>query len=137
MTRALIIFVIAVHFMFFILEAVFWMQPFVYNILLDFLNNPVDLAHPVQAITLRNLFINQGFYNLFLVIAGLKGLHLLSQKKYAVGYGLILFLCFAGVGAGIVLACSTKAYLLAIVQGIPAAITFYKVYSFYKLTPTK
>jgi putative membrane protein len=133
-TRYLVIFVIIVHLMFFVLEALLWMNPFVYNILLGFLDNKVSLSFPVQALTLKNLFINQGCYNLFLSISGIIGLNMVSRKKYQQGYALILFLCFCGFGAGVTLSLSTKAYLLAIVQAIPAAITFVLVYPLYKMS---
>lgn len=109
------------------------MQPVVHDILLHFLNNPVTVGYPVQALTLRNLFINQGFYNLFLVLAGLKGINLVGKGNEVAGYTLILFLCFAGVGAGIVLAFSTKAYLLAFLQAVPAAAAFIRVYALHKI----
>jgi putative membrane protein len=131
-TRGLVIVVMIVHLLFFLLEAVFWMQPRVYNVLLGFLNNPVTLGYPVQALTLRNLFINQGFYNLFLVFAGLTGLHLVDKGKYPAGYALILFLCSAGVGAGIVLALTTKAFILAFLQAVPAAVAYLRVHPLYK-----
>ena len=132
LTKSLVIIVIIVHLMFFILESIFWMNPLVYNILLNFLNNPVKLDYPTQAIVLKNLFINQGFYNLFLAFAGLTGLYQIKNAKYVVSYTLLLFLCFAGFGAGIILACSTKAYILAIFQGIPALIAFLRIYPFFK-----
>lgn len=93
--KTLALIVIFVHLMFFILEALFWMKPEVHTILLDFLDNPVTVDYNVQALTLRNLFINQGFYNLFLVCGGLAGLSLVRKKKYAIGYALVLFLCFS------------------------------------------
>lgn len=133
--RILVIFVIVVHLMFFLLESLLWMTPAVYTILLRFLDNPVDTAYPLQAITLKNLFINQGFYNLFLVFAGVAGLLLLKKQQFSAGYVLILFLCFCGFGAGIVLACSTKAYILAVIQGLPAAIAFIKVYPVFQFQP--
>jgi len=132
-TKYLLIIVIIVHLMFFILEAVFWMNPLVYNILLSFLNNPVTLDYPTQAITLRNLFVNQGYYNLFLALGGVLGLHQISKSNFTIGYTLALFLCFCGVGAGIVLLLSTKAYILALLQAVPAAITFFRIYPVLKL----
>ena len=131
LTKSLVFFVIIVHFMFFLLEAILWMMPAVHNILLDLLNNPVTTDYPTQALTLRNLFINQGFYNLFLMISGLSGLYFVRKEKFAVGYALILFLCFAGAGAGVVLACSTKAYLLAFFQAVPAMVAFYKIWPLF------
>ena len=132
LTRGLVIVVIIVHMMFFLLEAFFWMVPEVYHILLDFLNNPVRTEYPIQAITLKGLFINQGFYNLFITCAGVEGLYLVYKRNYAVGYALILFLCFCGFGAGIVLALSTRGYILAFLQAVPAALAFLNIYPLYK-----
>ena len=118
--------------MFFLLEAVLWMQPLVYNILLGYLDNKVSSAFALQAMTLKNLFINQGFYNFFIMCAGLEGVYLVHKDKFTSGFVLILFMCFCGSGAGVVLACSTKAYLLALIQGVPAAIAFLLLYLVYK-----
>ena len=137
LTKFLVVLVIIVHLMFFILEAIFWMEPMVYDILLNFLNNPVSLEYPVQAVVLKRLFINQGFYNLFLSIGGLYGYYVLGKQKYSIGYTLILFLCFCGVGAGIVLAFSTSAYILAVVQAVPAAIAFLKIYPLYQISSSE
>ncbi len=127
-TKILVYVVIIVHLLFFILEALLWMNPLIYNLLIDLLNNPVSTDHPTQALVLKNLFINQGFYNLFLVIGGLVGLYQLKKANDVVGYTLILFLCFAGIGAGVVLACATKAYLFAFCQAVPAALAFFRIY---------
>ena len=128
LTKGLIYFVIIVHLMFFTLEAIFWMKPEVNQILLGFLNNPVNISYPLQALTLKSLFINQGFYNLFISIAGIVGLYLVSKRSYPAGYALILFLCFCGFGAGVTLALTTNAYLLAFFQGAPAIVAFSRVY---------
>jgi putative membrane protein len=53
-TRLLINVVVLVHLMFFLLEALLWMNPFVYTPLLDLLHNPVPSEYPLQALTLRN-----------------------------------------------------------------------------------
>ncbi|TCD11582.1 DUF1304 family protein [Pedobacter frigidisoli] len=130
-TRALVVFVIFDFFMFFILEAIFWMQPFVHNLLLDWFNNPpASLGYEMHALVLKKLFINQGFYNLFFVIGGIAGLY--QQKIKSVGYALILLVCFAAVGAGLVLAVTSNAYLLACLQAIPAAIAFLNIYPLFK-----
>ncbi|AYL94333.1 DUF1304 family protein [Mucilaginibacter celer] len=130
-TKLLVTIVIIVHFMFFLIEAIFWMQPFLNEQLLVLLNNPVGSSFEVQAITLRNLFINQGFYNLFIMLSGVTGSILINKRKYLPGYTLILFLCFCGTGAGIVLAFSTKAYLLAAAQALPALAAFIQVYPLF------
>jgi len=132
LTKTLTYIVIIVHLLFFILEAVLWMNPLVNNLLIDLLNNPVSTDHPTQALVLKNLFINQGFYNLFLVIGGVAGLYQLKKSNDTAGYA--LFLCFAGVSAGIVLACSTKAYLFAFCQALPAAFAFFWIYPTFMST---
>jgi putative membrane protein len=131
-TKALLVFVLIVHIMFFVLEAILWMHPEVHTLLIALLNNPVSIDVHTQALTLKNLFINQGFYNLFLVVAGVAGLQLVKRQQYSAGYALLLLLCFSATGAGIILALSTKAYLLAFFQAVPAAVAFIKLYPLYK-----
>lgn len=132
LAKSLIVFVIFDFIMFFILEAIFWMQPFVYNLLLDWFNNPpANLGYEMHALVLKKLFINQGFYNLFFAIGGVFGLKQLKKSLIA-GYVLLLFVCFAALGAGIVLAFTSKAYLLACLQAVPAALAFIKIYPLYK-----
>jgi putative membrane protein len=132
LAKALVIFVIFDFFMFFILEAIFWMQPFVHNLLLDWFNNPpASLGYEIHALVLKKLFINQGFYNLFFAIGGVVGLYQLN-KNSLVGYALILLVCFAAIGAGLVLAVTSNAYLLAFLQAVPALIAFLKIYPIYK-----
>jgi putative membrane protein len=133
-TKALVIFVIIDFLLFFILETFFWMQPFVYNLLLEWFNNPpANLSYETHALVLKKLFINQGFYNLFFAIGGVFGFYQL-KKNPAIAYVLLLFVCFAGIGAGIVLAITSKAYLLAFLQAIPAVFAFYRIFAFYKLS---
>ncbi|WP_296146898.1 DUF1304 domain-containing protein [uncultured Flavobacterium sp.] len=131
-TKALVLFVIFDFLLFFILEVIFWTQPFVHNLLLDWFNNPpADLSYEIHALVLKKLFINQGFYNLFFAIGGIFGFYLLKKNPIN-AYTLLLFVCFAGIGAGLVLAITSNAYLLAFLQAVPAMIAFYKIYSFYK-----
>ncbi len=132
LTKSLVIFVIFDFFMFFVLEAIFWMKPFVYNMLLEMFNNPPkSLDFSMHALVLKKLFINQGFYNLFFAFGGLSGLYYLNKNK-AVGYAFITLVCFSAVGAGIVLAITSKAYILAFLQAFPAAIALAKVYPLFK-----
>lgn len=127
-TKALVIFVIIDFSVFFVLEAIFWMQPFVYNILLEMFNNPPkSLSYSTHALVLKKLFINQGFYNLFLACGGIIGLYQIKKRPVA-GYLLILFICFSATGAGIVLAFTSKAYILAFLQAVPAALAFFRIY---------
>lgn len=134
MSKTLVIMAIIVHVMFFVLEAVFWMQQPVHDTLLYFLDNPVSIDYPMQALTLQKLFINQGFYNLFLAAGGIAGLWFVKKGKYAQGYGLILFLCFAATCAGLILALTTKAYVLATLQAVPAALAFIKIYPLLQMS---
>jgi len=132
LTQSLVIFVIFDFLMFFILEAIFWMNPFVYNLLLDWFNNPpASLGYEMHALVLKKLFINQGFYNLFFAIGGIAGLIQL-KKNLVAGYTLLLLVCFAAFGAGIVLAITSNAYLLAFLQAVPAGLAFKNISSLYK-----
>lgn len=126
-SKILLIFVLIVHSMFFILEALLWMLPQVHTLLIGLLNNPVTTDIYTQALTLKNLFINQGFYNLFLVCAGIWGFLLVKKEKYTAGYALLLMLCFSATGAGIILALTTKAYVLAFFQSVPAGLLFFRL----------
>lgn len=112
--------VLLVHVGFFTLEAICWMQPSVYTALVALLDNPVDTPASVQALTLRNLFINQGFYNLMLVVGGTSGLILIWRGHAKAGYPLLFYVCIAATVAGIVLALTTKALGLALLQAVPA-----------------
>jgi len=133
-TKGLVIFVILDFLMFFILEAIFWMQPFVHNLLLDWFNNPpASLGYEMHALVLKKLFINQGFYNLFFAIGGIAGLNQLKRNLQA-GYVLLLLVCFAALGAGLVLALTSNAYLLAFLQAVPAGLAFKNIYTLYKIT---
>ncbi|MBT2560076.1 DUF1304 family protein [Pedobacter sp. ISL-68] len=135
LNRTLVILAIIVHLLFFLLEAIFWMMPEVHTVLIEKLNNPVSSTVYVQALTLKNLFINQGFYNLFLVCAGVWGLRLLQVKKVSEGYAVLILLCFSAAGAGVVLALSTKAYILAVLQAAPSLLALIRLYPvFQKLT---
>ena len=114
--------VLLVHVTFFLLESILWMQPGVYGILIAQLNNPVGLGDMEQALVLRNLFVNQGFYNLFLVCTGLYGIYLSIEGRYETGYLLLLVMSFSGTAAGVVLLLSTKAYILGILQAASSAM---------------
>ncbi len=132
--RVLIVIVILTYLAFFLLEAICWMMPLIYNILVPLLDNPVDLPVPVQAITLRNLFVNQGFYNLFIACGGIYGLLQVKRGSFVMGYAFILFACISAVGAGLVLAFTTKAWLLATLQALPALVAAFLVLPKYRHT---
>jgi putative membrane protein len=134
--KILLGFVLIVHLMFFVLEALLWMQPQVHTLLITLLNNPVSSDTQTQALTLKNLFVNQGFYNLFLAGSGIWGFSLVKKGQYAAGYALLLTLCFSAAGAGIVLALTTKAYVLAFFQCAPACVLLLKILPKYKNATT-
>ena len=137
LTKSLVIFVIIDFLLFFVAEVILWMNPFVYTLLLDWFNNqPKSLSYEMHALVMKKLFINQGFYNLFFAIGGIAGLYQLKSNS-AVGYALILLVCFAATFAGIILAITTNAYLLAFLQTVPAAIAFFRVYPLYKMALVK
>jgi putative membrane protein len=122
LARNLVLFVIAFHLAAFVLEACLWMQPSVYESVLGRLTAPNALSLRDQALVLRSLFVNQGFYNLFLAGAGISGLVLLKRGELAVGNTLIRYMCLFALGAGLVLAASTRAYVGAVLQAVPPAI---------------
>lgn len=126
-TRALVGFVILFHAAAFVLEAVLWMQPGVYENALPRINAPTALTLHDQAVVLRTLFLNQGAYNLMLAGAGCVGLYLLRRGDAAPGKALLMYMCLTAVGAGVVLACTTRAYAGAVLQALPAAIAIAKL----------
>jgi putative membrane protein len=67
------------------------------------------------------VLLNQGFYNLLLAVAGIVGLRSIKRGADAAGYALVFYMCLSALGAGIVLALSTRAYLGAVLQSAPAA----------------
>ena len=121
-TRGLIAFVILFHAAAFALEALLWMQPGVYENALPRINAQTALALHDQAVVLRALFINQGAYNLMLAVAGCVGFYLLRSGETAAGKALLRYMCLTAVGAGLVLACTTRAYVGAALQAVPAAL---------------
>lgn len=96
-----------------------------------FNNPPKSLDFATHALVLKKLFINQGFYNLFFALGGLAGLHYVNKNK-AVGYALMTLVCFSAMGAGIVLAVTSNAYILAFLQAVPAAVALARVYPLFK-----
>jgi len=120
--KMLVLFVILFHAAIFVVEVFFWMNPGVHGIALRRLGGPVGLDLQVQAAVLRATFVNLGFYNLFLAVAGIVGFGFLRRGQVSIGRTLILYMCLSAVGAGVVLLVSTQAYLGALLQATPAAI---------------
>ena len=122
LTKTFATFVVVFHFAVFIVEVFFWMQPSIHEFALTRVAEPAAVEPLVQATILRTLFVNQGFYNLFLSIAGGAGLALSSRGRKEAGEALVACACLSALGAGLVLAATTKAYLGAAMQGLPGAI---------------
>lgn len=120
--RTLVLFVIAFHLTIFVVEAFLWMRPGIHELALRRLNDGVSIDAHEQALVLKSVFVNQGFYNLFLAAAGIVGLTFLRRGNASVGYALIGYACLSAVGAGLVLAASTRAYVGAFFQAVPALI---------------
>ncbi len=68
------------------------------------------------------------FWSLILAIAGIAGLVFLRRGDGTVGRTLVAYLCVAAVGAGIVLAFSTGAYVGAFLQAAPAALALVVIF---------
>ena len=120
--KTMVLFVIAFHAVLFVVEALLWMQPGVYEFALHRLAIKTTLDLPGQALLLRAFFVNQGFYNLLLASAGIAGLAFLGRGNAPVGHTLIVYMCISAAGAGLVLGASTPATIGAILQGLPAAL---------------
>jgi putative membrane protein len=120
-TRALVLLVVVFHLMVWLAEAWLWMRPGIYELALARIAEPSALSLRDQASVLRTLFVNQGFYNLFLAGAGAVGLMLSSRGRAQAGQALMVYMCLTAVGAGAVLALTTRAYVGACLQALPAA----------------
>ena len=120
--KTMVLLVVAFHDVIFVAEAVLWMHPGVHEFALHRLAIKTTLDLSGQALVLQAFFVNQGFYNLFLAIAGVAGLVFLGRGNAPVGYTLIVYMCLSAVGAGIALGVSTPATIGAILQGVPAAL---------------
>ena len=120
--KAMILFVIAFHVVLFVVEALLWMQPGVYEFALHRLAIKTTLDLPGQALLLRAFFVNRGFYNLLLASAGIAGLAFLGRGNSPAGHTLIIYMCISAAGAGLALGASTRATIGAILQGLPAAL---------------
>jgi len=123
----LVVFVIVFHLVVFVVETFLWMQPGIYEFALGRLDAPVAVGLHDQALILESLFVNQGFYNLFLAIAGIVGLVAIRGGDARVGAALIAMMCLSALGAGIVLAFSTGAIIGALLQAGPAAVVSWSV----------
>jgi putative membrane protein len=122
LAKALVLFVITFHAAVFVVEAFLWMRPGIHEPILKRLATEGSVGVHEQALVLQAFLVNQGFYNSFLAIAGIAGLAFLRRGNAPVGYALIVYMCLSAVGAGLVLAISTHAYVGAFLQAVPAAV---------------
>lgn len=113
--------VVVFHFAVFVVEAFLWMQPKVHEAVLHRLTDSSVPARD-QALILRSVLINQGFYNLFLATAGFSGLRFVRNGHEIVGRTLAIYVCLSALAAGVVLASTTTAYIGACLQAVPAAV---------------
>lgn len=120
-TQVLVSFVIVFHLVVFVVEAFLWMQPRVHEAVLHRLSTSAVPAGE-QALILRSVLINQGFYNLFLATAAFSGLRFVRSGHETVGRALVVYACLTALAAGIVLASTTTAYIGACLQSLPAAL---------------
>jgi putative membrane protein len=114
--------VIAFHLAIFVGEALLWSLPAVHTVAIGKLNSDVALDVHSQAEVLRRLFINQGFYNLFVALGGMVGAALLASGRNKEGKALVQYVCAFAVGAGVVLMLSTNAHLGGALQSGLGAI---------------
>ena len=122
LTFSLVAFVILFHVGAFVLESLLWIQPFVHEPILEKLRLGVNVSQYDQALILKKLFLNQGFYNLFLAFGGVAGLVLMGHGHSMAGKALVLYMCLFAVGAGLVLLFSVQAFTGAFLQGGVAAL---------------
>lgn len=115
-------FVALFHLLVFVAEVLLWMEPAVYGIAISKLSSETTLDAYQQALVLRPLFINQGFYNLFLAGAACAALALLRAQRREAGHALAVYALGSACAAGVVLALSTRAYVGAALQAGPAAL---------------
>ena len=124
----LIAFVIVFHLIAFVGEAFLWMNPAIHEFLLQKLDTPIEASLYEQALILETLFVNQGFYNLFVALGGIAGFCLRAKSYKAQGTTLLAYMCFFAVGAGLVLLATTSAYIGGVLQAAPAFLALILMY---------
>ncbi|MCG8670505.1 MAG: DUF1304 domain-containing protein [Pseudomonadales bacterium] len=117
-----------VHLTVFVVESFLWLKPVIYERALLKTGAPDEPSYYEQAQILEVLFFNQGFYNLFLAFGGIAGLLMYRAGKVKEGVVLVSYMCWFALGAGLVLAYSTTAYLGAMVQGLPPFLALVAMY---------
>ena len=113
---AVVCYVIFFHLSAFVYEVFLWMNPAIYEFALSKLDAKVDVVFFDQALILKTLFVNQGFYNLLVASGGIIGLWLYVKGFKTQGITLMAYMCFIGTGAGLVLLFTSTAYIVAALQ---------------------
>jgi putative membrane protein len=124
----LLVFVIIFHIVAFTGEVFLWMNPSVHEFILQKLDAPAGVGIHEQALILKTLFVNQGFYNLFVALGGIAGFWLRAKGFKAQGMALLAYMCVFAVGAGLVLFFTTSAYIGSVLQSVPAFIALILLY---------
>lgn len=101
-----------IHIYIFLMESIWWGKP---------KTNRAFGVTDLQAEQNRLFAFNQGYYNLFLAIAGLLGVVFIYLDQPIVGSTLMMYSCFSMFGAALVLFYSSKKSLIrpALIQGVP------------------
>ncbi|TGK10160.1 DUF1304 domain-containing protein [Leptospira fletcheri] len=110
------------HVWIFIMESVLWMKPAIFK--------RFGVSDSKQAEAMRNVFLNQGFYNLFLAIGALYGaIFFEANAMYAPA--IMIFSCLSVFGAGTVLFFSAgkKMARAAFIQGFPPFVALILLFS--------
>ncbi len=114
---------VAFHLFAFVVEVFLWMDPAVHGPAIQTLNPDSTVPIADQAAVLRTLFINQGFYNLFLAAGAAIGIVQIAKGQSASGIALLRFAAAMACGAGLVLLATTQATTTALAQaGLGAAV---------------
>ncbi|PJZ65641.1 DUF1304 domain-containing protein [Leptospira wolffii] len=102
------------HVWIFIMESVLWMKPRIHR--------RFGVTDTKSAEAMKTVFLNQGFYNLFLAVGALFGAIFFDLfPSYAPA--ILIFSCLSVFGAGLVLVVSKPAMARAgIIQGLPPLI---------------
>lgn len=102
------------HVWIFIMESVLWMRPRIHR--------RFGVTDTKLAEAMKGVFLNQGFYNLFLAIGALYGA-IFFEVHSCHAPAILAFSCLSVFGAGLVLLVSKPAMArAAIIQGLPPLI---------------
>lgn len=100
-----------IHIYIFAMESLLWGKPRI---------NKVFALTSEQAEQNRLFAFNQGFYNLFLAIAGFLGIALVNGALVAAGKALMIYSAASMLGAALVLLGSSRGLIRpALIQGLP------------------